>query len=220
MHAERVDGYNPLAVIDAIAPQEGDHRKRRRPGAAGHGDLPLQRPLALRRQSSYREKAEVEAWQKVDPLHVFAQDLVDAERLHPGRDRRRSTPQAEAVDPQGLQEGRRPEDLARAPTSRTTDCLLERTMFSNQKVESLEPAAQARGAASPRRRTRASSSWPSAAARPSTKRARKLPKSKCVGIRDAHLRGDPRPLLRRSRRWSPTARRTATGAAPSPSIAA
>ena len=26
MHAERVDGYNPLAVIDAIAPQEGDHR--------------------------------------------------------------------------------------------------------------------------------------------------------------------------------------------------
>ena len=26
MHAERVDGYNPLAVIDAIAPQEGDPR--------------------------------------------------------------------------------------------------------------------------------------------------------------------------------------------------
>ena len=29
MHAERVDGYNPLAVIDAIAPQAGNHRARR-----------------------------------------------------------------------------------------------------------------------------------------------------------------------------------------------
>ena len=34
MHAERVDGYNPLAVIDAIRRKRDDHRTRRRAGAA------------------------------------------------------------------------------------------------------------------------------------------------------------------------------------------
>ena len=49
MHAERVDGYNPLAVADAIAAQAPDPGGGPRAGAAGHGHLPLLRPLALRR---------------------------------------------------------------------------------------------------------------------------------------------------------------------------
>ncbi len=49
MHAERVDGYNPLAVADAIERKQQDPGRGPRPGAARHHHLSLLRPLALRR---------------------------------------------------------------------------------------------------------------------------------------------------------------------------
>ena len=77
MHAERVDGFNPLAVVDAI---------RRKRLIIEQGDGPVLLDTVTYRfsghspsdASSYREKAEVEQWQKVDPLHVFGQNLITA----------------------------------------------------------------------------------------------------------------------------------------------
>ena len=49
MHAERVDGYNPLAVVDAIERKKKILLEGRGPGPAGHRHLPHLRPLPLRR---------------------------------------------------------------------------------------------------------------------------------------------------------------------------
>ncbi len=46
MHAERVDGYNPLAVAEATA-RKTDLAERTRPGADGYGYVPLFRPFAF-----------------------------------------------------------------------------------------------------------------------------------------------------------------------------
>ncbi|MCS6771027.1 MAG: thiamine pyrophosphate-dependent enzyme [Kiritimatiellae bacterium] len=75
MHAERVDGYNPLAVADAI------ERKRR---ILDEGDGPVLLDTITYRfsghspsdASSYRTKEEMELWQRVDPLRWFADELV------------------------------------------------------------------------------------------------------------------------------------------------
>ena len=77
MHAERVDGYNPLAVVDAI-------RRKRELLEAGRGPVLLE-TITYRFSghspsdaSSYRLKEEVEAWQAVDPIDAFAADLKGA----------------------------------------------------------------------------------------------------------------------------------------------
>jgi 2-oxoisovalerate dehydrogenase E1 component len=77
MHAERVDGYNPLAVIDAY--------KRKLKIIADKKGPVLLEVLTYRFSghspsdaSSYRSKEEVEAWQNVDCIHSFAKNLVEA----------------------------------------------------------------------------------------------------------------------------------------------
>ena len=49
MHAERVNGYDPLPVIDAFRRKKQILQEGRGPVAARHHHLPHQRPLALRR---------------------------------------------------------------------------------------------------------------------------------------------------------------------------
>ena len=49
MHAERVNGYDPLPVIDAFRRKKQILQRRPRARAARHGDLSHQRPLAVRR---------------------------------------------------------------------------------------------------------------------------------------------------------------------------
>ena len=78
MHAERVDGYNPLAVIDA-------YRRKRQLIEAKKGPVLLE-VLTYRFSghspsdaSSYRSKEEVEAWQEQDCIKTYAQSLTDAE---------------------------------------------------------------------------------------------------------------------------------------------
>ena len=77
MHAERIDGYNPLAVIDAI-------ERKRKVIAEGRGPVLLD-TLTYRFSghspsdaSAYRTKEEVEAWQRIDPLTTYAAQLVEA----------------------------------------------------------------------------------------------------------------------------------------------
>ncbi len=78
MHAERVDGYNPLAVIDAYRSKMEIIRQKKGPvfldvltyRFSGHSPSDA---------SSYRSKEELEAWQNVDSIVTYGEDLMNAE---------------------------------------------------------------------------------------------------------------------------------------------
>lgn len=77
MHAERVDGYNPLAVIDA-------YRRKRKIIEGKNGPVLLD-VLTYRYSghspsdaSSYRTKEEVEAWESQDCIVSFGKQMMDA----------------------------------------------------------------------------------------------------------------------------------------------
>ncbi|MDD3788159.1 MAG: thiamine pyrophosphate-dependent enzyme, partial [Petrimonas sp.] len=77
MHAERVDGYNPLAVIDA-------YKRKRKVIEEKNGPVLLD-VLTYRYSghspsdaSSYRTKEEVEAWEAQDCIASFGKQLVEA----------------------------------------------------------------------------------------------------------------------------------------------
>lgn len=75
MHAERVDGYNPLAVIDAF---------RRKKALLENNQGPVLLDTLTYRfsghspsdASSYRSKEEIEAWQASDSIIAFGTDLI------------------------------------------------------------------------------------------------------------------------------------------------
>lgn len=77
MHSERVDGFNPLAVIDAYKRKKAIIEERRGPVLldvltyrfSGHSPSDA---------SSYRTKEELAAWQAVDPLITYRAELVKA----------------------------------------------------------------------------------------------------------------------------------------------
>ena len=76
-HAERVDGYNPLAVIDAFRRKKALLEKKEGPCLldvvtyrySGHSPSD---------QSSYRTKEEIEAWQAEDCILAFGRKLIEA----------------------------------------------------------------------------------------------------------------------------------------------
>lgn len=78
MHAERVDGYNPLAVIDAYKRKRKIIEEKRGPVLldvltyrySGHSPSDA---------SSYRTKEEVEAWERQDCIATFGYQLIDAD---------------------------------------------------------------------------------------------------------------------------------------------
>jgi len=77
MHAERVDGYNPLAVIDAF--------KRKKELLINKQGPVLLDTLTYRYSghspsdaSSYRSKEEVDAWLEVDSIKGYGESLVEA----------------------------------------------------------------------------------------------------------------------------------------------
>lgn len=77
MYAERVDGYNPLAVIDAV---------RRKKELLLKGEGPVLLDVVTYRYaghspsdaSSYRTKEEMAAWHEVDPLITYRAQLIEA----------------------------------------------------------------------------------------------------------------------------------------------
>ena len=77
MHAERVDGYNPLAVIDAYRRKMGVIRQKQGPvfldiltyRFSGHSPSDA---------STYRSKEELEAWQGVDSIITYGEELMNA----------------------------------------------------------------------------------------------------------------------------------------------
>ncbi len=77
MHAERVDGYNPLAVIDAFKRKKQILDDRKGPALldtltyriSGHSPSD---------SSSYRSKEEIELWEKADSIVTYGDQLVEA----------------------------------------------------------------------------------------------------------------------------------------------
>ncbi len=77
MHSERVDGYNPLAVIDAYRRKRKILEEKRGPVLldvltyrySGHSPSDA---------STYRSKEEIEAWEQVDSIQWFGSELVRA----------------------------------------------------------------------------------------------------------------------------------------------
>jgi 2-oxoisovalerate dehydrogenase E1 component len=181
MHAERVDGYNPLAVVDAI-------RRKKALLEAGEGPVLLDTVTyrfsghSPSDASSYREKAEIEEWQGVDSLLTYKTDLV----AHNVATDEYFAGVQEWVDAAILRAYKIAIDDARSPRADlyAVGNLLERTMFGNETAESLDPARQPdvllpKGE-NPRVKSLASRSRSGLGADGEI-----LPKSRCLALRDA-----------------------------------
>jgi 2-oxoisovalerate dehydrogenase E1 component len=182
MHSERVDGYNPLAVVDAIARKKKILEEGRGPVLldtmtyrySGHSPSDA---------SSYREKSEVEAWQAIDPLVTYAKSLVDAKVAKQSEiDEIDSTCESLV-----LKAYKKAIDLTISPRAdlMKKGNLLEQTMFSNQKIVSMDTTRQpevliANKADNPRVQQLAKRSRSGV-----DENGQPLPKSKCVAFRDA-----------------------------------
>jgi 2-oxoisovalerate dehydrogenase E1 component len=131
MHAERVDGYNPLAVADAVA-------RKKELLLAGRGPALLD-TLTYRISghspsdaSSYRTPEEVKLWQEADSIEAYGNYLI-ANKL------------AAAGDLENLREGINAKLLAvvriatdDALSPRLGGAFIESVMFSNGRVEKLD----------------------------------------------------------------------------------
>jgi len=181
MHAERIDGYNPLAVIDAMT------RKRE---ILLRGDGPVLLDTVTYRfsghspsdASSYREKSEIEAWQQVDSLATYGSELVGAGICAPADLERTGA----EIDARILRAYKRAIDLELSPRADlfAPGCLLERTMFSNERVESFDTSRRAEllhpVAENVRVKQIAGRSRSGVGAN-----GELLPKARCVNVRDA-----------------------------------
>lgn len=180
MHAERVDGYSPLAMIDCI---------RRKKELIARGEGPVLLDTVTYRfsghspsdASSYREKAEVEAWQAFDPLTTFADQLMDAGVLTASE----LAVMQQQIDDIILRAYRKAIDMELSPRADLTmpGNLLEQVMFSNQIVEKFddrEPEVLMPLADNPRVKQLANRSRFGL-----DDQGKPLPKSKCIAIRDS-----------------------------------
>ncbi len=130
MHAERVNGMDPLAVADAI-------RRKKEILLDGRGPALLE-TVTYRYSghspsdaSSYRSREEIEAWRRRDPIAVFQKKLTEAglfsaEELEPARRRVESTV---------FEMFRLAVDLEISPRIGPGSELISTVMFSNQRVE-------------------------------------------------------------------------------------
>ena len=130
MHAERVNGYNPLAVIDAF---------RRKIDVLRRGQGPVLLDTVTYRisghspsdASSYRSKEEIESWEQADSIAAFGHALVAQGGFSA------SEIEAERVAVTGLvfDMFRLAVDLEASPRTAIRSELVGTLMFSNRKVE-------------------------------------------------------------------------------------
>ena len=181
MHAERVDGYNPLAVADAII-------RKREILEKGEGPVLLD-TITYRYsghspsdQNSYRDKSEVEHWQKHDSTVNFAKELVDAKICDAGKIEEILKYSEQLM----VKACRKAVDLKISPRAElmTKNNLLENTLYSNQKMDSMEPGRKPDVlmtlAENPRIQGLASRSRSAF-----DEKGQKLKETRCIGIRDA-----------------------------------
>ncbi len=131
MHSERVDGYNPLAVADAI------ERKKK---ILLKGDGPVLLDTITYRHtghspsdaSSYRTKEEMELWQKGDCISGYRDYLV--------RNKVVTKSDCEKLQEQVVRKIKRTMTLAVSPdiSPRVEGRFIETVMFSNETAEKLD----------------------------------------------------------------------------------
>ena len=179
MHAERVDGYHPLAVVDAI---------RRKKQNIEDGEGPILLDTVTYRlcghspsdASSYRERSEVEAWKACDSVAAFGSELEDA-----GICSRADLDQMQVeVNELVLKAYRTAIDLDISPRVdlMMPCCVLEEVMFSGEKIEKLaggDPEVLMPKEQNPRIKQLARCSRSGL-----DQNGNRLPKKKCINIRD------------------------------------
>ena len=181
MHAERIDGFNPLAVIDGIGRKKEIIENRDGPVLldtltyrfCGHSPSDA---------SSYRTKEEVSAWQEVDPIKTFAASLIDA-GVCKQADIDALQKQVGAIILKACSKASDLEISSR-PEIKSVGNPLESVMFSDEKVESMDTSRQPEVLITKEENPRVVQL---------AKRSRSgldekgtpLAKSKCIGIRDA-----------------------------------
>ncbi|MBN2210648.1 MAG: hypothetical protein JW709_04555 [Sedimentisphaerales bacterium] len=181
MHAERIDGYNPLAVADAIL------RKKQ---ILEQGDGPVLLDTITYRysghspsdQSSYREKTEVDAWQLEDPIIRFAESLVAA-NVCKQKDINNIQQKVEATI---LKACKKATDLTISPRTnlKKADNLLDKTMFSQQKVDSMAPDRKPETLI-PKEENPRVQSLAGRSRSAFDENGERLKDSRCIGVRDA-----------------------------------
>jgi 2-oxoisovalerate dehydrogenase E1 component len=133
MHAERVNGYDPLSVIDAF---------RRKKKILDEGGGPVLLDTITYRisghspsdASSYRSKEEIEQWQKADSIDAFRERLVDAHVLT----ERELDSARESIETIVFDMFRLAIDSERSPRIKIDSDLVEQVMFSNKRVEKFD----------------------------------------------------------------------------------
>ncbi len=134
-YAERVDGFNPLAVIDAM---------ERKLEILRSGEGPVMLDTLTYRfsghstsdQNAYRTKEEIEAWREVDPIITYRKNLVDAgvaadskfEEILADVSERMTMICKAASDPA----------ISPYVDFKNDPAVVERLMFSNEKVDKLD----------------------------------------------------------------------------------
>jgi 2-oxoisovalerate dehydrogenase E1 component len=136
MHAERVNGYDPLPVIDAF-------RRKRQVLNDGRGPVLLETVTyrisghSPSDASSYRSKEEIERWQKADSIRAFrakllAHNVVTEEALE----------SAKASIESAIEDALRlAVDFEVSPRIAVGSELVGEVMFSNQTIERCEDRA-------------------------------------------------------------------------------
>ena len=134
-HAERINGFNPLAVIDAMERKLEILR-------AGEGPVMLD-TLTYRYsghstsdQNAYRTKEEIDAWREIDPIITYRNGLIDAgvcgddklDAILADTAERMTMICKAASDPEISPYV----DFVKDPA------VVERLMFSNQKIDKLD----------------------------------------------------------------------------------
>ena len=131
MQAERVDGYHPLAVADAI-------ERKKKLLEAGQGPVLLD-TVTYRYSghspsdaSSYREKSEVDAWREIDPIAMFGDELMNV-GISTADELDRLRQEARDAVFRAYSAARDSQLAPRADLSHA-GCLLDQAMFSNTRV--------------------------------------------------------------------------------------
>ncbi|MBR6558833.1 MAG: dehydrogenase [Clostridia bacterium] len=134
-HAERINGFNPLAVIDAM---------ERKLEILRNGEGPVMLDTLTYRfsghstsdQNAYRTKEEIDAWREIDPIITYRKGLVEAgvaaddklEEILAGTIERMTMICKAASDP----------TVSPYVDFKADPAVVERLMFSNQKVDKLD----------------------------------------------------------------------------------
>jgi 2-oxoisovalerate dehydrogenase E1 component len=177
MHAERVNGYDPLPVIDAF-------RRKKQILAEGRGPVLLDTVTyrisghSPSDASSYRSKEEIELWQQADSLRAFRKKLIASRVIaEPALESARAE-----IEDTVFEMFRLSIDLETSPRIADDSELVGSVMFSNRRVEKFddrEPEFLQDLAANPRvQQIRGKIRTPTFEGKP-------VPKMKAYNVRDA-----------------------------------